>query len=452
MTNSFFQEIKAKTSNATWKKLEAIANREVGLALRAEIFIDPSYARSKYHRLSYFFPDIFNLYSHFYISNVGVSPWEIINILFRCKLIRIVKSQGEFDARTGGGGSFVDSSDFRLTMQDAEKEYADLITERFEILKKQTENEGEKAVIVAIWNFDCYSEGMEGFTLEMEKRFPGFHFLFTSQQLVDFQKRFDIGMPLSNYTPENARQYLMSLMGNFFAIAYVGKGGDDYVSRYALPVIKMLCDFFRIFGFIYPYQRDSGGDRDYRYDAPIGYSLICSGSTNSHGCFLWREERKPLVDRHPDGNLFLSFGFRSIARLHLDVRTFPAYLDLFDKHKTLFNVVLKPYTGAYTNDVLPIIHLLSTASQVQDYGGKVLLLMCCLEHMYAKDGFRGIKSITKQVELFRPDLVSWILELYRLRCEYAHNGYLSGISDLNSFAAESMKNCLELLQANIKNT
>lgn len=441
--------LRSKVKKSIWLRLEALANKEVGKARFADVRIDPSYSRSKYHSIAYMFPDTVGMYAYFYGKQLKVTPWDVFNVLFRCKLAQIVGSPDEFDVRSGGGSLFSDGCSFAPTVADMKKPYDTYLIERLETLQVSADSGDDKAVIVPVWNFDCFTRDIDNFADEMEKRFPGFLFLFTNARLVKLQKHLDRGMPKAHYNVKEARRLLLDLSGKVFGIAYVGQGTDDYVTRYGMVTLKVICDLFRIFGFIYPYQRDSGGDREFKYEAPIGHSFI-TARQRSHGCFLWHEEKKPLVDRSPDGNLHISFGFRSIAKLHIDNRTYASFLAMFDESKSLTDLALyQPYSEKFTGEVLPVLHLLSTASQAQDWGTKILLIMCCLEHMYTIGRFEGIQNIIDRMKPSTPKLTAWAEELYRLRCDYAHNGYLSGQTDLHAFVADSMKNCLELLRAKL---
>ncbi|MEI6711910.1 MAG: hypothetical protein WCK88_07205 [bacterium] len=81
-----------------------------------------------------------------------------------------------------------------------------------------------------------------------------------------------------------------------------------------------------------------------------------------------------------------------------------------------------PWDNTSINDIAPTLDLLSSVTQAQDFGMKILLLYCSLEHLFVPKGknTNNKEYIIGGIGALSPDLVTWFEDLYRLRNEYAH--------------------------------
>lgn len=59
-------------------------------------------------------------------------------------------------------------------------------------------------------------------------------------------------------------------------------------------------------------------------------------------------------------------------------------------------------------------------TQIPDDGAKLLLLYCCLKHLFVPEGYTrdNKKYIVGGINAVRPDLLKWFEELYKRRCTY----------------------------------
>ena len=102
-------------------------------------------------------------------------------------------------------------------------------------------------------------------------------------------------------------------------------------------------------------------------------------------------------------------------------------------------------------DVVPTLDLLNTVTQLPDEGVKLLLLYCCLEHLFVPQGYTrdNKKYIIGGLNALRPDLLKWFDELYELRCDYAHKGFLDAGKQTRGLMVESVNNVLALIIAKL---
>lgn len=54
---------------------------------------------------------------------------------------------------------------------------------------------------------------------------------------------------------------------------------------------------------------------------------------------------------------------------------------MFD-HNAIFESVTNPWSAKSIDDVAPPLDILSSATQILDLGAKILLIYCCLEHLF----------------------------------------------------------------------
>jgi hypothetical protein len=102
-------------------------------------------------------------------------------------------------------------------------------------------------------------------------------------------------------------------------------------------------------------------------------------------------------------------------------------------------------------DVAPALDILSAATQMPDLSAKILLIYCCLEHLFvpAKITSNNTKYIIGATNALRPELLPWFYELYRLRCSYAHKGFVIRDDKTLALIRESVVNAMTLLLAKL---
>jgi hypothetical protein len=103
-------------------------------------------------------------------------------------------------------------------------------------------------------------------------------------------------------------------------------------------------------------------------------------------------------------------------------------------------------------DIQPTLDILSSATQAPDVGAKLLLIYCCLEHLFVPSRIAGDnkKYILVGINAVSSELIPWFDRLYKLRCSYAHKGYVVHDNQIWPFMRESMMNVLSLLVAKLR--
>jgi len=153
----------------------------------------------------------------------------------------------------------------------------------------------------------------------------------------------------------------------------------------------------------------------------------------------------------PDGCLFISFGYRGLSNMWLDLRTLPATRQFMLDHKKIFDYLENSWNARNIKDIAPALDILSAATQMPDLGAKILLIYCCLEHLFVPKNVKteNNKYIVGAMNALGPDLFDWFNRLYRLRCTYAHKGYVLRDEETMAIVADSMKNVMTLLVAKL---
>jgi len=120
-------------------------------------------------------------------------------------------------------------------------------------------------------------------------------------------------------------------------------------------------------------------------------------------------------------------------------------------HKCIFENMKNPWSDRNTRDVAPILDILSSATQIPDLGAKILLIYCCLEHLFVEADKEGEnkKYIIGGLNALRPQFIPWFRDLYHQRCEYAHKGFVLRTDKTLMLITDSMKNVMTLLTAKL---
>jgi len=112
----------------------------------------------------------------------------------------------------------------------------------------------------------------------------------------------------------------------------------------------------------------------------------------------------------------------------LDLRNFSKIKQFMLDHRAIFEHLKYPWNATNTGDVAPTLDILSSATQIPDLGAKILLIYCCLEHLFVPEqaGAENKKYIIGGLKALKPQLSSWFDKLYQQRCAYAHKGSYFG--------------------------
>jgi hypothetical protein len=172
---------------------------------------------------------------------------------------------------------------------------------------------------------------------------------------------------------------------------------------------------------------------------------------HSGGAYKWDEDKRESWAKIPDGCLFRSFGYRGLSKAWFDRRTFPSLEKFFRNQGKIFECLKNPWTTRNLTDVAPTLDILSSATQIPDVGAKILLIYCCLEHLFVPKNAKtdNRKYIVGGMNALAPQLLTWFNQLYDLRCDYAHKGFVLRDEGTMSLIMDSMKNVMALLIAKI---
>lgn len=429
------ETIEEKIGKEVYSRLDKVADNEVSLSLKMSLIDE--YQNKSYYRQRYLVEDLLNEYRLFEDLGLKFTPFDVVNILFRCKMFFAVDDQEEYSQRVGGG-SYVDDSKFIVNWQNKSKDLDIVIDEYF---KRMDDFINSKTLIIQINNFHPNNAEIQSF-FDTLFRELGFSFVcFINDKLLKKQHQ-KIEPGLRKYSIKSARQFF-----GYPSIGFTTIGTEDYAIWYCMSWLRALLNMIRIAGFIFPAQIDFCADKT-EISAPLSPVFLGDHST---GCFCWDEDTKNPWERIPDGGLLLSFGYKGISKIWLDKRVFSRIGNFLLKNKYIFDCIKNPWEHRSLYDVAPSLDILSTATQVQDLGAKILLIYCCLEHLFVPVDVRSDnkKYIVGGINALKPELLPWFNQLYELRCSYAHKGYVLKSDKVRGLVFESMNNTVSLLGAKL---
>lgn len=434
---TFQQRLKKRIGNDIYAKLEKEADNEVSLALKMPLKYEDG--RDRYYQPRDLIPLMISECELFEQKDLTVSPADIKNVLFRCKLLCAVKTtEAEYLQRVGA--SLMDEYRFAIPWakkSDGINSLVDEYLDKLESLQK------ERTLIAEINSFDSNPAGLQVFFDQLFEKldFP-FSCYIDEAQLIEKHKKLESG--LREYNSAEAKKYFCAP-----SIGFTTFGSSTYCFWYASVWLRTFLCLLKISGFLNPGQMDFG--QSGVEIMPPTYPVFLG--THSHGCYCWEEDKKELWEKVPDGCLFRSFGYRGISTMKLDQRTYGGIEKFFLEYKKILDLLKNPWDKRYLDDIAPALDILSSAIQMPDLGAKVLLIYCCLEHLFVPKNMRtdNKKYIVGGINALRSDLLEWFNRLYRLRCDYAHKGFIQKDDAVLKLIKESVRNVMKLLLAKFYN-
>ncbi len=427
-------ELVQKIGEEVYLRLEKEANTEVAEAMKMPL--KNEHGQEKWYCQRYLFCDLIRECELFHNLGLNFSPLDVVNILFRCKLAFAVSDEEEYNRRLNGF-SHDSEYDFILKWEDKEKGF-DLVVDKY-VARIESFIE-EKTLLTTLSNFDYDSldanytpkEFFENLFIKISAPFVVF---FEDDQLLN---TYSVLQPHLPQTLNEARKYFQSPSIGFKVI-----GSSMYAKLYATAWLRTFLNMLRISSFIYRPQIDFGRS-GVEILAPTTSVFL---GTHSSGVNSWDEDSKKPWEKNPDGSLFLSFGYRGLAKMWLDNRANGGIEKFILENKIIFDYLNNPWADESINDIAPTLDILSSATQTPDLGAKVLLLYCCLEHLFVpKDKDSNNKTyIEGGIYALNKDLMPWFKRLYDIRCDYAHRGYILKTSDVGGLIFESTTNVMKLL-------
>jgi hypothetical protein len=355
MTND---QLKEQIGDQLLKELQDVAQKEIARSLQMPL--KNKWGGDQYFQQSFYSKDLIEYYKQFEALKIEFSPSDIVHILFKVGLLFAVNSADEYSQRAGGR-SLVDPTRFALQWHEKSKGYDALLEE---CLDWMVQSIRERTLIVEISNFK-YQKGIypfiRGLSVLLEKPIQIF---LNDRSLKAKLLKAEPHFKKEFYTLKLAKEYFCSP-----SVGFTVKGTSDRAFWYAAAWSRAFLHVLRISSFAYTHQMDFG-ESSVKYTPPIGPVFLGEHTT---GGFCWEEDRRAPWEKVPDGNLFLSYGYRGIANMQLDERNFPAIEKMFGVGKIIFDNLNNPYSEKCLRDIWPTLEILNSATQATDLGTKILL-------------------------------------------------------------------------------
>ncbi len=442
---SFLERIKAKVGKGVYQHIEEEAEKEVALAMKMPLIGD-NFEKNYYaqrFRVDQAPPsDLLTCFESFENAGLKVAPTDLIKILFSCKLLFASKSEQEFGQRQGG--LFPMLVDSALMVRWPERaDSVDVLIERH--IDRLAAEVRPRILLTPLNSFSSSSMKddagqqtfFEGLFTSLGLPFVGF---LEGDHLIEKHKQFDPGLP--PYTRSQAEDFFSAP-----AIGFKSSGSRDYCFWYSVAWLRTFLNLLRICSYVSPAQIDFGMWEVQMTEPTFPVFL----GERTKGFLKWDEDKREPWAKIPDGCLFLSFGYRGLTKAWFDRRTFPKIEKFMHDHVKIFLHLKNPWAARGSRDVAPILDILSSATQIPDVGAKILLIYCCLEHLFVPKNAKSDnrKYIVGGMNALAPHLLPWFDRLYQLRCDYAHKGFVLRDDSTMSLIMDSMTNAMTLLGAKL---
>lgn len=433
----FRDEVKRKIGTECFARIEHQAEKEVALALKMPL--KDQYNTEQFYQPRFLLVEFQGDYERFERAGLKILPGDLVEILFRCKLLRAVSSEHEYQQRMGHSGIF-DNRAILPSWADRTAPVDDVQNKYVSVLEHDIQ---ERTLLAGLSSFNTSSADVERQQGFFEDLFTALAVPFVSfldgEHLTEKHKMLEPGL----------KTYDIAATKRFFSapsLGYTVSGSRNYCFWHGTAWLRTFLNMLRIGGFIYPGQREfTLGPQMEPPTYPVFLRLHAQGS------YQWAEDKKESWQKFPDGCLVRSFGFRGLSNMWLDNRNCPGIKKFMLDHKQIFGSLKDPWNKTNVNDVAPTLDILSSATQIPDLGAKILLIHCCLEHLFVPEntGLENKKYIIGGLKALKPQLLTWFTSLYDKRCEYAHKGFVLRTHGTLALITDSIKNVMSILVAKL---
>jgi hypothetical protein len=435
---AYLDTIKKQIGPDRFARLEKEAENEVAAALKMPL-TNP-YGDKQFYQKPFVIPEMLPDADFFNEKGLGIFPTDVVDALFRAKLLFASKDVDSFLQRSGEGTSALG------IWHRKPAKYDEAVECFFEWIKDSNK---ERTLLTQLSSFYGPRNAGEQDFAAVEKFFehlfqklnlPFVAFVNPGALMEQYKQR-ELG--LLDYQEKECQRF-------FYApsIGFTVTGSSAFCYRYSEVWLRTFLQMLRIAGFVCAPQIDSHNDVSFL--PPKGSVFLGS---YAEGFFTWQGEELESWRKPPDGNLFVSFGYRRLSNIWLDSRTFGGIQNFILGHAKIFEIMKHPWREKPLRDVVPTLDLLNTVTQLPDNGAKLLLLYCCLEHLFVPTGSGYPRNneayITGGLNALRPDLLKWFKELYKHRCNYAHKGFLAPREPTLRLIFDSVRNVLALVVAKL---
>jgi hypothetical protein len=262
---------------------------------------------------------------------------------------------------------------------------------------------------------------------------------FIDDDLTEKHKTREPG--LVSYERESAKEFFSAP-----SLGYTATGTSNYCFWHGAVWLRTFLNMLRVAGFVNP------GQIEFSLNAkmePPTFPVFLG--RHAQGSYQWQEDQKEPWQKLPDGCLFRSWGFRSLSNMWLDHRNYAGIKEFMLKHQSILEHLKSPWGDSSTREVAPVLDILSSATQIPDLGAKLLLIYCCLEHLFvpSQAGSENSKYIVGGLNALKPRLSTWFTDLYKQRNEYAHRGFVLPTQKTLALIRDSVSNIMALLDAKL---
>jgi hypothetical protein len=435
---SLLETIKARIGVETYSVLERMSEAEVALAIQMPLRDRDDH--EQYYAPRFLLGKLFSECESFERVGLKILPTDIVSVLFRCKLLFAVKTELEYNQRVGGGSLFGNAATRPKWSDRTEK--ASVLIDRC-ITGLETEIR-ERTLLTEINSFTSADFGKPP-QMFFEELFAdlGLPFVcfFEGEHLIDKHKVLE--PRLRSYGQTEAKDFFLAP-----SMGHTTFGSRDYCLWYSTMWLRTFLNLLRIAGYIHPGQVDFSLDTQM---LPPSFPVFLG--EYAQGTYRWDQDKEESWAKIPDGSLFRSFGYRGLSKMWLDIRSYSGVGKFILKHKTIFELLKNPWNQRNLKDIAPTLDILSSATQIPDLGAKILLIHCCLEHLFVP---KGVNTENKKYIIGGmhalgppPHLMQWFDELYRQRGEYARRGFVLKDDVTLSLVRDSMQNVMTLLVAKL---
>jgi hypothetical protein len=436
---SYLETIKNQIGKDCFARLEKEADNELSLALKMPL--KNQYGDTQYYRKRVLIGELFADCDFFDGNRLRILPTDLVNAIFRAKLLFASQDEASFLQRSGEGS-------YAMGIWSKKPAKIDEAVEAF--FERIKDSIKERTLLTQLSSFIAPSKNGSGQDYEAVQKF--FEQLFQKlgvppvvfvNQGALMEKYKQMQPELLEHTEKHCQEY-------FYApsIGFTVTGSESYCYLYAVAWLRTFLQLLRIAGFVSAPQIDS--HEGVSFLPPKGSVWLGS---RTEAAYSWSEGAFESWRKSPDGNLFVSFGYRRLSNIWLDNRAFQKIENFILGNRKILESMKHPCKEKSLRDVVPTLDLLNTVTQLPDEGVKLLLLYCCLEHLFVPQGYTrdNKKYIIGGLNALRPDLLKWFDELYERRCDYAHKGFLVPGEQTRGLMVESVNNVLALITAKLAN-
>ncbi len=431
---SFIEDIKTKIGANSFSELDKLSN--AAFSFKNGFHSNPPLGTIS--SIEELLPRLNKISEQFEDENIEISPIDLINILYKCKLVKAYKTYEKYNKKINGY-NLVDEFNFFIPLEKGEESFEYLVEEYSERLKSQLT---EKTLIIEINSFRGNNYEIQSFFdhIFKELNYP-FSAFIDDTAILQFYKKH---VALDEYKLERAKDYFCSP-----SIGFTVYGSQKYCRWKSTTWLKTFISLLKIGGFIYPGQIEFGGNIA-TLQAPTFPVFLGKASK---GIFMWDEDKKEPQIKIPDGCLCRSFGNRSITNMWLDIRNFKLIREFILSNRAIFESLNNPWKQHVLSEIIPTLDILSSSVHSTEIGAKILLIYCCLEHLFVPSDVRtnNRNFIVDGINLLDTGLIDWFEKLYDYRCDYSHKGYIKADKMVIDFIKISMANTLKLLSLKLKN-